>query len=55
VKAIELATNPGNFTVHGKTADMKVAFGIGLVNARCFAPILYNLQIVGLSTTDVYV
>lgn len=55
VKAIVLGADPGNFSDHGEHVDIKVAFAIGSGDARYFDPILKNLQVIGLSLTDVYI
>jgi hypothetical protein len=55
VKAIVLGADPGNFSDHGKAVEIKVAFGIGSGDARYFNSILKNLNLVGLTLTDIYV
>jgi len=55
VKAIVLGADPGNFSDHGNSVEIKVAFAIGSGDARYFNSILKNLSSIGLSITDVYV
>jgi hypothetical protein len=55
VKAIVLGADPGNFSNHGKSVEIKVAFAIGSGDPRYFDPILKNLESIGLSLKDVYI
>jgi len=55
VKAIILGADPGNFSDHGKSVEIKVAFGIGSGDARYFDQIHKNLNSIGITLSDIYV